>query len=181
MCFHLYFLITSHAVPKCQTVNYTPHQLAMLAGVNKRPQYGLERSTLKSRLGSVVDLQEGEEIEYIRKGITRDVKKLLENNIHKLRNHFNNCDKHQTGDSSITAPSHRLPVVFVPAATRRPPNYLLTAYGRLRFPKSIQGWPRPDRLPHRGRASPLPSYLSGCLPARLLRGGALSIMTRCCL
>lgn len=69
----------------------------MLAGVNKRPHYGLEKSTLKTRLGSVVDLQEGEEIEYIRKGITRDVKKLIEHNIHKLRNHFNDCDKHETG------------------------------------------------------------------------------------
>jgi len=75
----------------------------MLAGVNKRVDYALERSTLKSRLGSVVDLAEGEEIELIREGITKDMKKLIEHNIHKLRNHFNNCDKYRTGECSSDA------------------------------------------------------------------------------
>jgi len=43
-----------------QAVNYTPHQMAMLAGCNTRgvETYAPQKSTLKSRMGSVCDLDE---------------------------------------------------------------------------------------------------------------------------
>lgn len=102
-------------------MNYDPHHLAMLAGVNKRPDYGLVHSTIKSRLGSVVDLQEGKEMEMIRSDIGEKLRQLVGSHIHALHNFFRESDPHDTGsvdceytlsvaDSSGTA--HLLPRVY---------------------------------------------------------------------
>jgi len=78
-------------------MNYDPHHMAMLAGINRRPDYGLARSTIKSRLGSVVDLQEGKEMEMIRSNITEKTRELVGNNIHALHKFFRENDPHDTG------------------------------------------------------------------------------------
>ena len=43
-----------------QAVNYTPHQMALLAGVNRRDRATFQEtnSTLKTRMGSVCDVEE---------------------------------------------------------------------------------------------------------------------------
>jgi len=80
-----------------QTANYKPHQLAMLAGVNKRDQIQNEKSTLKSRFGSVVDLEEKKEVEKHRVNMTNQLRELVRLDLTTIRKFFRDSDPYKTG------------------------------------------------------------------------------------
>lgn len=80
-----------------QSVNYLPHQMAMLAGVNKRQPLLSEHSTLKSRLGSVVDLEEKKEVEARRRLLQSNIRELINRNLTAIRKFFRDADPYQTG------------------------------------------------------------------------------------
>merc|ERR1711865_335032 len=97
-----------------QTVNYTPHQLAMLAGVNKRQPISLEKTSLKSRIGSVVDLEEKKEVEAQRKKLSGDLRELIRRNQKTILKFFRDADPYKTGYVPQRAFREALSLINVP-------------------------------------------------------------------
>merc|ERR1711871_1589731 len=97
-----------------QAINYTPHQMAMLAGVNKRDQMTNEKSTLKSRLGSVVDLEEKKEVEKRRQMMCSNLRELVSRREPTLRKFFRDADPYQTGYISQRQFREALSLINVP-------------------------------------------------------------------
>ena len=74
----------------------------MLAGVNKRQPLLSEHSTLKSRLGSVVDLEEKQEVEARRRLLQSNIRELINRNLTAIRKFFRDADPYQTGNGAGT-------------------------------------------------------------------------------
>ena len=86
----------------------------MLAGVNKRDQIQNEKSTLKSRFGSVVDLEEKKEVEKHRVNMTNQLRELVRLDLTTIRKFFRDSDPYKTGYVSQRQFREALSLVNIP-------------------------------------------------------------------